>query len=229
MTLFGCKTSPDNDKKNDSTDSKIAELTKLYENLHKLGDDQSCIYTLQNILFIDSSKTQYYDSLVFHYAKAGNFKATEKMITKSLAYGKNIKVMEYSALIEGQKGEIKTAISKLDELFALTNDYKYKISIFNMNLELGDVKGAESMLKELEGLENLDSIKIDQLISETETQIVPLKAAVILGKAQIEAYAKNNLQGALKYIKQALKVKPDFQNALGLREKIIQATQQKRR
>jgi tetratricopeptide (TPR) repeat protein len=222
MTLIGCKTLPDNNN------SKIVELTEMYKKLHQLGDDQSCIYTLQNILFLDSSKTQYYDSLVFHYAKAGNFKATEKMIAKSLSYGKNIKVMEYSALIEGQKGDIETAISKLDELFALTNDYKYKISIFNMNLELGNVKSAESLIKELESLENLDSISIEQLISETETQTVPLKAALALGKGQIEAYAKNNLSGALKYIKQALEIKPDFQNALGLREKIIQATQQRR-
>ena len=228
MTLFGCKTSPEEGKNNSETANKIAEHTKMYKTFYDLGDDQSCVYTLQKILSLDSSKNEYYDSLVFHYAKAGNINATEKMIAKSLQYGKNVKVMEYSALISEQKGDAETAISKLVELFNMTNDYKYKVSTFSMNLERGDVKSASNILTELENLENLDSISIDQIVSETETQKVPLEAAVILGKAQIEAYAKNNLSGAMNYIKKALEIKPDFQNALALRDNILQATQRRR-
>jgi len=229
MTFFGCKTSPESNKKNIDTRSRITELTKMYESFYEIEDYQSSIYTLQCILFLDSTKTEYYDSLVFHYAKAGNFKATEKMIAKSLEFGKNIKVMEYSAIISSQKGEFETSIKKLDELFDLTKDYKYKVSVFSMKLESGDVKGSENMLAELEGLENLDSISIEQVISETETQTVPLKAAILLGKGQIEAFVNRDVKKSLQYIKKSLEIKPDFQNALALREKIIQATQGGRR
>lgn len=213
MTLLGCKTSPEGENKSSKNSKEVASKEKLYQMFYDLGDDQSSIYTLHQILQLDSSKTQYYDSLVAHYVKTGNTKATEKMVSKALEYGRSVKTLEVSAVLDGQNGDMESATKKLNELYEITKDYKYKYRIATFNIEAGDWKMGEDILNELDQTEGIENYFIEEVISETESQKIPLNAAVAFAKANVEAVKKRNLQSALKYVNQALKIKPDYQYA----------------
>lgn len=221
MTLLGCKTSPDESNNSDKISKEVKSKEELYQMFYKIGDDQSSIYTLHQILQLDTTKTQYYDSLVNHYVKVGNTQAVESMVNKSLKYGKNIKVLEVSAVLDGQKGEMESATKKLNELFKLTNDYKYKYRMATFNIEAGDWKMGEDILNELSQTEGIENYSIEEVLSETESQQIPLNAAIAFARANIEAVKKNNLQGALKYVNEALKIKPDYQYAKYFKQQLV--------
>jgi hypothetical protein len=96
-----------------------------------------------------------------------------------------------------------------NKLFVSTGKITYLYQVATIQVAAGDMKGASASVKTLEEkmINNKDSV--DFMLSETEKQLVPLRAAVYNVKAYMSAQNKD-LMGAKKNFELALKEFPDF-------------------
>lgn len=219
MTLFACNSLPDGSNNNNSKEGKIAKKEQLYKHLQEIGDVNSSIYVLHQILQLDSTRTEYYDSLAYHYREVRNIEAAAQMADKALKFGKNIKLLELSAATDIASGDYESAVTKLDELFKESQDFKYVFEIASIRLNQGDVAQGEKMLDELLANPKIESSFIEQTGSE-RIQLVPLRAAIYSLKATVAAQINRDYASANAYVDKALAIKPDFEAALYLKNQL---------
>jgi len=107
-------------------------------------------------------------------------------------------------------------------LYKSTKKLPYLYQLTAYLFSSGQITKAQENLTELEKLAPAATDSVDFMISETEKQKVPLKAAIFNMKAYLSAQ-NNNLAGAKKYFELALKEYPDFFTA---RQNYMQLMQQ---
>lgn len=204
-----------------------------YEDLYKhsldVKDYHTAIFAIQCILQKDSSQTQYLDSLPELYAAISNYAATEHYVDLALkGHPKDEKYLQIKALCLQQAGKGEELLDFYNKLYASTGKITYLYQVATIQLSAGDMAGSSSSLKILEEkmVNNTDSV--DFMLSETEKQKVPIRAAVYNMKAY-QAAQENNLMGAKKNFELALKEFPEFIAAKQNYIRLMQGAQQQQK
>ena len=185
----------------------------LFTHSMEVKDYPTAIVAAQVMLQKDSTQTMYLDSLPELYAAVRNFGATEIYTDKALVRKpSDEKLLQLKALCLQEAGKGMELLDFYNKLYASTGKITYLYQAATIQLSAGDLKGAEANIAILEKkmVESRDTV--DFMISETEKQRVPLRAAVYNAKAFVAAN-NNNLMGAKNYFEMALKEFPDFYTA----------------
>jgi L-rhamnose isomerase len=101
-------------------------------------------------------------------------------------------------------------MSLYNQLYAINKKPEYLYRITASHFGTGNFKAVENNLKELDQLALTSKDSIDFMISETEKQKVPLKAALFNMKAIMAAQKDRDMLSAKKYFEAALREYPDF-------------------
>ncbi|MBC7383946.1 MAG: hypothetical protein H7296_13325 [Bacteroidia bacterium] len=214
MALIACN------KSNSSSSDKI--YTAVYEKSMAIKDYHTAITALQFMLIADSSKQAYLDTLPELYAAVLNYPSAEYYTDIALkTYPTSERFLQLKALCLQQKGDVDHVLDLYNKLYASTKKitYLYQIAAFQFSAQ--DMEGAEKTLKTLDEKMGNSKDSVDFMISETEKQKVPVRAAVFNMKAYMFAQ-KRDLPAAKKYFEMALKEYPDFVTA---RQNLMQLMQ----
>jgi tetratricopeptide (TPR) repeat protein len=183
---------------------------ELYKHSLQVKDYHSAIFAAQCILQKDSTQKAYLDSLPELYASVNNFGATEyytDIVLKSRP--EDEKLLQLKALCLQEAGKGPELLDFYNKLYAATGKITYLYQVATIQLTAGDIKSAEGTVKTVEEKMGTSKDSVDFMVSETEKQKVPIRAAVYNVKAYIAAQ-KNDLLGAKTNFELALKEFPDF-------------------
>jgi tetratricopeptide (TPR) repeat protein len=183
---------------------------ELFKHSLEVKDYHSAIFAAQCILQKDSTQKSYLDSLPELYASVNNFGATEyytDIVLKSRPQDE--KLLQLKALCLQEAGKGPELLDFYNKLYAATGKISYLYQVATIQLTAGDIKSAEGTVKTVEEKMGSSKDSVDFMVSETEKQKVPIRAAVYNVKAYIAAQ-KNDLMGAKTNFELALKEFPDF-------------------
>ncbi len=190
---------------------------KTYEDLYAksmdVKDYHTAITALQVLLLTDSTNRAYLDTLPELYASVQNYPASEYYTDLALkAYPTSERFLQIKALCMQQTGKMENVLDIYNKLYASTQKitYLYQIAAFQFSSQ--DMPAAERTLKVLEEKMVNSTDSVDFMVSETEKQKVPVRAAVYNMKAYMVAQMRD-LAGAKKYFEMALKEYPEFVTA----------------
>ena len=138
------------------------------------------------------------------------------------------KLLQIKALCLQEAGKGKELLDFYNKLYASTSKISYLYQIATIQLTAGDMEGAQSSIATLEEKMATSKDSVDFMISETEKQKVPIRAAVYNVKAYLAAQ-NNNLLGAKKNFELALKEYPDFITAQQNYMRLMQGAKQQQR
>lgn len=183
---------------------------ELFNHSLQVKDYHSAIFAAQCLLQKDSTQRAYLDSLPELYASVNNFAATEYYTDIALkAKPQDEKLLQLKALCLQEAGKGPELLDFYNKLFVATGKISYLYQVATIQLTAGDIKSAEATVKAVEEKMSNSKDSVDFMVSETEKQKVPIRAAVYNVKAYIAAQ-KNDLMGAKTNFELALKEFPDF-------------------
>ncbi len=213
-------------KNNTSTGVNYDEL---YKHSRDIKDYHTAIFAIQCLLQQDSTQKQYLDSLPELYAAVNNYGATDHYVDIALKDRPNDeKLLQIKAACLQEAGKGKELLDFYNKLYASTHKITYLYQVATIQLTAGDIPNAQATIKSIE--ENMGNSKdsVDFMVSETEKQKVPIKAAIYNVKAYVAAQ-NNDLLSAKKNFELALKEFPDFITAQQNYMRLMQGAQQGRR
>jgi tetratricopeptide (TPR) repeat protein len=185
----------------------------LFTHSMEVKDYHTAIVAAQTLLLQDSTQSQYVDSLPELYAAVRNFGSAEYYTDMALVKKPtDEKLLQLKALCLQEAGKGMELLDFYNKLYAATGKITYLYQVATIQLSAGDAKGAQGSFATLEKEMVNSTDTVDFMISETEKQRVPLRAAVYNAKAFVAAN-NNDLNGAKKYFEMALKEFPDFYTA----------------
>lgn len=200
-SLIACKQSSTN---------ATSDYEKMLSRSYQIKDYHTAITAIQLLLVQDSTQKQYLDSLPELYAAVRNMDAAEFYTDLALKdKPTNEKLMQLKALCLENKGDFQGTLDIMNKLYASTQKITYLYQLTAFQLESGDFENAKKGIIQLEEkmVDSKDSV--DFMLSATEKQKVPVKAAVYHMKAYTVAQNRD-LMGAKGYWEKALKEFPQF-------------------
>jgi len=208
--LFSCNTEKETGRISDSSDSESNALD-LYERARLLGDDQTAIVALNEILLEDSSNMRFKDSLARLYLRNGKHEPGLKVGAEVMKsdWG-NDALLELIAYAHEVTGESDKAISGFNELYNSTKNVSYRYEVAKIKYTIGESSEANVILKEL--ADNKALTERIEFLAQEGTQKVTIQAAANFLMAQI-ALDRNQQSSAMNYLRAALASSPDFQQA----------------
>lgn len=214
MSIISCKNNGKNSSENNN-------WQKVYSNAYKIQDYHTAIVALNQLLISDSSNVNYYDSLAHYYLKkVQNYTAGRIMVDKGLALNpNNYQLIEYKSLLLLPEGKFDEAITLLEKAFDLSKKNKYKYMIATAKANQNKVQEAVRMIDALIQDKNSDKEMIETPVSEYMSQNVNLKALCFGFKAKL-AFRNNDIVYGIELIDEALKIQPDYEEALAIKDQI---------
>lgn len=200
----------------------------LFTKSMQVKDYQTAITAIQFLLLADSTNKTYLDTLPELYAGVQNYAASEYYTDIALKSNPtNEHLLQLKALCLQQTGKLEGVMDIYNKLYAATQKitYLYQIAAFQFSAQ--DMQAAENSLKLLEEKMVNSKDSVDFMVSETEKQKVPVRAAVYNMKAYMVAQ-KRDLAGAKKYFEMAIKEYPDFVTARQNLQQLMQGGSEKR-
>jgi tetratricopeptide (TPR) repeat protein len=189
--------------------NKNLDYTTLYKNSVAISDYHTAIVAAQCILQADSSEKNYLDSLPELYAAIGNYTSAEHYVDIALVNRPNDeKLMQLKALCLQGSGKGKELLDFYNKLYVATNKINYLYQIAAMQFSAGNGEEAVGLVKTLEEKMVNSTDSVDIMVSETEKQKVPIRAAVYNMKAFM--VGQKDPMAAKKFFEMALKEFPDF-------------------
>ncbi len=217
LFLFSCKNN-DNGQKN--------RLLKLYEQAYTNHDYHTAIVHLNELVTVDSSNIEdYYDSLAFYYLKkVENFYAGKKIVEKGIVmFPDNIKMLEYQSIFKSADGKLDEANTLLDKAYKLSNKYRYLYMKATLLVQGNDMKVEEftQLLRKILDDPNYKKEYVeDQISTDYPEQLVDLRAKIYIDFAQLSLQLMKDKPGCNTYLDSALRIQPDFQKALYMKEQL---------
>jgi len=210
LILFGCNTEKETGRVPESSDTRSNALD-LYERARMLGDDQTAIVALNELLLQDSSNMRYKDSLARLYLRNGEHEPGLKVGAEVMAsdWG-NDALLELIAYAHEVTGESDKAIAGFNELYRSSKNISYRYEVAKIKYTIGESSEANVILKEL--AENNELTEEIEFLAQEGTQKVSIQAAANFLMAQI-ALDRNQHGTAMNYLRAALASSPDFQQA----------------
>lgn len=195
----------------ESGSDALKEAKNLYEQSVRYKDGSTAIVALNQILLHDSNNMQYVDSLAGLYIKTGNYGGGLELANKVYAKDpKNYRILELIGLAHQQSGEYEASIKDFQTLFEGTKDFKYLYQTATIYLESEQLNAADSIADIILAQAGETDTRIEMSPAGV-VESVPLKAACYNLKAMIQAEGKNNIGGAVNYLRKALEIYPEFQ------------------
>lgn len=201
-------------------------LLKLYEQAYTNHDYHTAIVHLSELATIDTSNIEdYYDSLAFYYLKkVENFYAGKKIVEKAVVmFPENVKMLEYQSIFKSADNKLDEANSLLDKAYKLSNKYRYLYMKATLLVQGKDYKVEEftQMLRKILDDPNYKKELVeDQISAEYPEQLVDLRAKIYSDFAQLSLQLMNDKVGSNIYLDSALRIQPDFQKALYMKEQL---------
>ncbi len=213
LTLFfSC--APNHPKNNSSHDEKV------YKSALQMGDVNVAIHACYDIIANDSTKTNYYDTLVYLYLNTRNDGSTFLAARASLKYKPdNDKMTRVSADYAKALGMPDTAIFYYKKTFELNNKLENLYEVAQVQYNAGYDSAAEQTAEQIINTRDSEKMMIAIAAEQEKPQQIPLKAAAFNIKGTI-FISMGNKEGALRYFNEALKLAPDFRVAKKNKEDI---------
>ncbi len=200
---------------------------KVYKNALENTDYQTAIVALNHLILTDTQNLKdYYDSLaVFYIKKNRNFKAGEKIVNKGLAINNNNpQLLEFKSIFLSAEGKIEESRTNLKKAHDLSKLNKHLYMYATTYVTEGNIN---EYLKIVNGIlynPNTKPERIEVTIDETTSQFIDIKSLLYLDKAklELESAKSNKSRGDLiiPYLDSALKISPDYQEALYYKKQI---------
>ncbi len=210
LFLFFVFTSCGNKNNSQKNDASQNDYTRLFSRSIENKDYTTAIMAAQMILLNDSTQLLYADTLPELYAAINNVDACSKSLDAAIIRNPNKeRLLLIKALIAEQMQDVNTQLDIYNKLYAITQkaDYLYRITAIQFGT--GQQQEGEKNLMQLEKIAESKKDSVDFIISETEKQKVPLKAAVYNMYAFLFAQNKD-MANAKKMWNLALTECPDF-------------------
>lgn len=202
-------------------------LLQYHENIYKQAVKNDDVYTaiveLNHILYLDSTRTKYMDTLASIYANTGNFTGAKVYTDKLINIRPDdISLLEMSALIDQQTGNSQSAIAKLRKIYNSNNNPKYLYSIAANYLNIRDFKGTDAVIAEIKAHPEFESgnVRIDFQANDGGAQFINLDAATYYLEGFRFAEAGDK-RAALTSLNRALKLNPNFQRAMLVTQEVV--------
>jgi tetratricopeptide (TPR) repeat protein len=207
---------------NNSSAAYEGMLSKSYQ----IKDYQTAITAIHLLLQQDSSQRQYLDSLPELYVAVRNMDAAEYYTDLALKNKpSDEKLMQLKSLCLENKGDFEGTLDLLNKLYVSTQKITYLFQVTALQLQGGDMDNAKKGIKSLEEKMATSKDSVDFMLSATEKQKVPLKAAVYHLKAYSLAQNRD-LMGAKGYWEKALGEYPQFMAAREAYMQLMQGARQ---
>lgn len=211
-----------------SQPKSATDYQQLFKTSMEVKDYHSAAFALQCLLQADSSNAMYQDTLAEIYAAVNNYAACEHYTDLALKRHPNDeKFLQMKALCLQEAGKGMELLDFYNKLYASTGKITYLYQAATIQLAAGDMKGAKGAVATIEEKIKGVTDSVDFMISETEKQKVPLRAAVYNVKAYMAAQ-ENNFAGAKQNFELALKEFPNFVTAQQNYMRLMQGAQQRR-
>jgi len=196
---------------NQTGNNKTIDYKGLFEKSMEIKDYHTAITALQFMILSDSATAvTYVDTLPELYLAVQNIHAAEYYTDMALIkYPTSEKYLQIKALVAQSEGRNEEEFDIYNKLYASTQKLQYLYQITAFQFSSGQTKEGLNNLETLEAKAQNSKDSVDFLISETEKQKVPLKAAIYNMRAFLKAQERDML-GAKTYFELALKEFPDF-------------------
>ena len=200
-----------------SKTQQLDDTVALYEQGLENNDATTIKLALNQLLLIDSTNTDYMDSLSRIYMRNGNFDAGIRYAESVYNAGKaGAKLKENMALAYQQTGETEKAERFINNLMEETRDYKYLYQKLVIQYENGNQPMFDSLSTTILALVETDSIVAATMVPmpgpvSGVQQRVPMKAATLflLGNNALER--KQDVNTAVKYLKMSIEEFEQFE------------------
>lgn len=204
---------------------------KVYKMARQNGDYYTGIVKLNELLALDSTRTEFYDSLANHYFAVllMNERPAEVYIEKSLKLnGNNVKILELSALVDISKRDsihMVSAQRKLSSAYTISKDYTYYFDMIRVMMMQGALEESDSLITDVLKMTPIPdkTIKVRNDANGT-VQSIKLEAAMYFLKAALAINIKK-YDMALALIQKSTSINPEFQLANELGNQLIQSMQ----
>lgn len=204
---------------------------KVYKMARQNGDYYTGIVKLNELLALDSTRTEFYDSLANHYFAVllMNERPAEVYIEKSLKLnGNNVKILELSALVDISKRDsihMVSAQRKLSSAYTISKDYTYYFDMIRVMMMQGALEESDSLITDVLKMTPIPdkTIKVRNDANGT-VQSIKLEAAMYFLKAALAINIKK-YDMALALIQKSTSINPEFQLAKELGNQLIQSMQ----
>ena len=208
ITFSACK---------ESTDKRKNDLLKKYQKMRDVNDLTSACFYLQEYLFMDTTKIEYYDSLARHFVMLDNVLAAEAMAKRVVeTQPLNEDMQTLLAQVDFQKGDMLTGMSRFDKLFEATKNYKF---IFNKGLVYAQTGQANKTLEVVDQLlavpdNEVKTITVKKVSDPSANQDVKIKSAALFLKAYAYLGGQNpDRKAAYPFLEQSILLQRDFEMA----------------
>ncbi len=189
----------------------IESYKKLFDKSMNSKDFPTAIVAAQLILIDDSTEVLYADTLPELYAATNNIYACNDAATNALKRNpKSERYLLIKALCAEQLGNMEEQMSIYNQLYAINKKPEYLYRITAAHFGSANFQAVENNLKELDEMAKNSKDSIDFMISESEKQKVPLKAALLNMRAIMAAQKDRDMLSAKKYFEAAIREFPDF-------------------
>jgi tetratricopeptide (TPR) repeat protein len=218
-----------------SNSKKLDEAVNLYNLAINNNDITASRVALNQIMLLDSSLTQYQDSIARLFISTGNFEAGLRYAEKVQSAGKcDDKLKESMALAYQQIGKTDTAKTLLKELMSKTKDSKYLFQQLVILYESQDVMAFDSMSSSILTQLNSDTALARSVVPmpgpiSQQMQQVPLKAATYFLIGNNALNTKNDVKTAVEYLQLSLKEYNQFEMPRYVLQEIEQMMMTQRR
>jgi tetratricopeptide (TPR) repeat protein len=184
---------------------------KLFDKSMNSKDFQTAIVAAQLLLIEDSTQFVYSDTLPELYAATNNIMACNDAAEAALKRNpKSERLLLIKALCAEQMGKVDEQMSLYNQLYAINKKPEYLYRITAAHFGAGNFEAVDNNIKELDELALTSKDSIDFMLSESEKQKVPLKAALLNMKAVMAVQKDRDVVKAKKYFEAAIREYPDF-------------------
>lgn len=212
-----------------SKKQKIDEIMKVYTMARANGDYYTSIVKLNELLALDSTRTEFYDSLSNHYFAVllMNQRPAEVYIAKSLKLnGNNVKILELSAIVDISKRDsihMLSAENKLATAYTLSKDYTYYFDMIRVMMMRGSFRESDSLITSVLKMTPIPDkiIKVRNDANGT-VQGIKLEAAMYFLKAAL-AINIRKYDMALALLQKSTSINPEFELANELGNQLMQS------
>ncbi len=196
---------------NNKSSNSIESYKKLFDKSMNSKDFPTAIVAAQLILINDSNEVLYADTLPDLYAATNNINACNAAAANALKRNpKSERYLLIKALCAEQLGNMEEQMSIYNQLYAINKKPEYLYRITAAHFGSANFQAVENNLKELDEMAKNSKDSIDFMISESEKQKVPLKAALLNMRAIMAAQKDRDMLSAKKYFEAAIREFPDF-------------------
>lgn len=211
-----------------SNKSQNDNWKEIYKTAYTNNDYMTGVVALNHLILTDTAnKAEYIDSLAYYYTKKlKNFNAGSKYVDKGLALNpNNIQLLEYKSIFLGAESKSDESMETIQKAYKLSgmNKHKYMYAA----IAFAKDNNLESYVNTINGIlyGNSKPEVVEVNVDQNTTQIIDLRASCYMDKAKIALNTENvnetSVKVALNFLDSALKLAPEYQEALYYKEKIM--------